>query len=164
MVRGHQLFATKVEPLATKLRDAAIRFEKRLRGAGAEADDCFWVDGIELPEQERRALRDLVFFRKTIFRWAAFHDVADVHVFALQTHRFNHLREKFSGAADEGKALHVFVVAGTFANENKLGFGIAVGENDVGPRFVKLAACAIAEIFANLEERIAFDFAGGFKK
>jgi hypothetical protein len=61
------------------------------------------------------------------------------------------LREKFSGAADEGKALEVFIVTGTFADKNELRFGTAVTEDNFVARFVKLAAGALAEVGANFQ-------------
>ena len=57
-------------------------FSKRLRGRPAEADDRLRRDHIELAEQIRRAGRDFVVLGLAIFRRAAFHDVADVNVFA----------------------------------------------------------------------------------
>ena len=104
------------------------------------------------------------FSGSAIFRRAAFHDVADVDVFSLQAHRFDHLRQKFSGAADEGEALHVFIVAGAFADKNQFGFGIAVAEDDFVACFVKFAARAFAEIGANLEKRVAGNFVKCFEQ
>ena len=41
MVRGHQFSATKVEPFAAEMGNAAIGFQQSLRGDAAEADDYF---------------------------------------------------------------------------------------------------------------------------
>ncbi len=95
------------------------------------------------------------FSGQAIFRRAAFHDVADVHVFAAQAHCFDHLREKFSGAADEWLALHVFVMAGAFTDEDEFGFRIAHAEDDFVARLVQAAARALAEIGANVVERFS---------
>ena len=135
-----------------------------LRGGASQADDHFGSDGVDLAQQEWRAVADFVFFRSAIFRRAALHDVADVDVFALQAHGFDHLREKFSGAADERKTLHVFIVAGAFADENQFGFGIAVAEDDFVARPVEFAARAFAEIGSNLEQRIVRDFVERFEQ
>ncbi len=97
---------------------------RRLRRAGSEADDYFGSDGVELAQQIWRAGFDFVGFGQAIFRRAALDDVADVYVFALQAHRFDHLRQQFSGAADKGKALGIFVAARPFAYENQVGFGL----------------------------------------
>ena len=85
--------------------------QQRLRGAAAEGADHFGADRGELAHQERRAGGDFVLFGQAIFGRAAFHDVADVDIFAAQAHGFDHLREQFAGAADERLALHVFVAA-----------------------------------------------------
>jgi hypothetical protein len=164
VIGGHQFSAAKFEPLAAELRDAAVRRENGLRGGASEADDYFWRDGINLAQEEWRTLLDFVSFRRAIFRRAAFDDVADVNVLALQAHRFNHLRQKFSSAANEGKALHVFIVAGAFADENELGFGIAVAEDDFIPRGMKFAACAFTKVGTNLEQIIVGNFVKGFEQ
>ena len=109
-------------------------------------------------------VRDFIFFRSAIFRRTAFHDVADVDVFALQAHRFDHLRQQFSGAADERQALHVFIVAGAFADKNQLGVGIAVAKNDGVSCVVEFAARAFAEIGANLEQRVVGNFVKCFEQ
>jgi hypothetical protein len=161
MIGGHQFAAAKFEPLAAEMRDATIGFEKRLGGAGAETDDYFWRDGVELAEQERRAGLDFVGFRQAIFRRAAFYDVADVDVLALQAHGFDHLGQQFSGAAYERESLGIFVAARAFANEDQLGFWVAVTEDDFIARGVELAAGAFAEVFADFQEGVVGDFAYG---
>ena len=164
MIRGHQLSSAKFEPLSTKLRDATIGFQQGLRCDGPEADDYFGRDGINLAQQKRRARSDFVFLGGTIFRRAAFHDVADVDVFPLQAHCFDHLGEKFSGAADKREALHVFVVSGAFADENEVSFGITVAENNFVARGVEFATRAFAEVGSNLEERIVGNLVKGFEE
>ena len=150
MICGEQFSATKFEPLSAKLGNAAIGLQQSLRGAGAKADDHFGRNNVELAQQEWRALLDFVALWQAIFRWAALHHVADVHISSVQAHRFNHLIQQFSRAADEGQALHVLIVAGAFANENEVGFRITVGENDGVPGAMQLAARAFAKIFAHL--------------
>ena len=60
------------------------------------------MDGIDLAHQEGGAGGDFVSLGHAIFWRAAFDYVADVDVFALQAHCFDHLGEKFAGAAYEG--------------------------------------------------------------
>jgi hypothetical protein len=138
--------------------------EQSLRGAGAEAANHFRLNGRELTQQERRADGDFVFIGKAIFGRAAFHDVADVDVLAAKRHCFDHLREKFSCAADEGLALDIFIVAWAFADENEFGFGISDAEYEFGARFVQAAARAFAEVGANVVERFVGHAFGCFKK
>jgi hypothetical protein len=73
------------------------------------------------------------------------------------------LGEQFSSAADERFALHVFIVARAFADENQFCFGISDAEDELRARFVETAACAFAEIGADVVERFAGYAFGGFK-
>jgi len=67
------------------------------------------------------------------------------------------LSEKLAGAADEREALCVFIGARTLADKDKLGFGIAVGEDDVFASLMELATFAVAKVFADFEERVVGD-------
>jgi len=163
MVRGEQFSAAKFEPLAAELGNAAIGLEQRFCGSGAEADDDFGSDGVDLPHEEWRAGPHFIFFGLAVFWRAALHHVADVDVFALQAHGFDHLREQFSCSPDERQSLSVFIGAGAFANKNQLGFGISIAEDNFVARAVELAARALAEVFASLEQRVARNLIHGFK-
>jgi hypothetical protein len=108
-------------------------------------------------------MRDFVLLWEPIFRRPALNDIADINLFALEAHGFNHLREQFSRAADKWKALNVFVVPGTLADKNEFSVRIAVGKDDVRSGLVKLAACAFAKIFTNLKKRIACNLVDGLE-
>jgi hypothetical protein len=149
VISGHQFSTAKFEPLAAELGNAACGFKEGLCGASAESNDHSRIDGIELAQQEWRTGSDFVFFRETVLRRAAFDDVADVNIFALQAHGFDHLREKFTGAADEGEALKIFIMAGAFADKDEFGFRTAVAEDNFVAGLVKFAAGAFAEVGAN---------------
>ena len=164
VIGGQQARAAIFEPFATEAGDAAIGVEQHLSGGGAEADDYFGADGVELADQEWRAGGDFVALGEAIFGRAAFDYVADVDVFALQAHGFDHLRKKLARAADERKALNVFVVAGAFADEDQLGFGIAIAEDDFIALLVEFAARAFTQIGADFFESVVFDAVGGFEK
>ncbi len=101
MVGGHELVAAPFQPLPAELRNPARSFQKRFRGDGAQAHDHLWPDHINLPQQIRRTRGHFIRLWRAIFRRPAFHDIADVNVFALQAHRFDHLRQQFAGAADK---------------------------------------------------------------
>src|ERR1019366_2231506 len=158
MIGGDQFRAAVVEPFAAEFRNALSGLQHGLRRASAEAADYLGLNHAELAKQIRRACCDLVRFRQAIFGWAAFDDVADVNVRAAKAHRLDHLREKFSGAADERFALSVFVAARAFADKDELGFRIAYAEDDVRAGLVQLAAGAIrADVGANAVESVALD-------
>jgi hypothetical protein len=164
MIRGEQFSSAKFEPLAAELGNAAIRLEKRLCRDGSQADDHFRRNDINLPEEKGRAGADLVLFRLSIFRRAAFRDVADVNVPSLQPHSFDHLREQLPCAAYERQALRVFIGTGAFPHKHKFGFRTSVAKNNAVPGLVELAARALAEVTADLEQRVIHDFVDGFKE
>ena len=163
MIGGDQFRAAEIDPLAAEARDALRGLQKRLRGAGPEATDHFRANRVELAKQIGRAGGDFVVLGQAIFRRPAFHDVADVDVLAAQTHRLDHLREQFSGAADERFALNIFVVPRAFTDEHELGLRIPDAEDDVRARFVQLAARAIADVVANASS-VSLDAFGGVKE
>jgi len=70
------------------------------------------------------------------------------------------LREKFSGAADERESLGIFVSAWAFSHKNEFSFGISIAEDNGVAMIVKLAARAVAQVFANPQERVVSDFVG----
>src|SRR5215472_8608434 len=145
MIGGHEFAGAKVEPLAAKLRDSAIGFQERLGRDRSEANNDFGRDDVELAQKKGRAGADFVFFGRAILWRAAFDDVADVNVFALQAHGFDHLREKFSGATNKRESLGIFVGARTFSHENEFGFCVSVAEDNCVAMLVKLAARAFAK-------------------
>ena len=55
--------------------------------------------------------------RIPVFGRAAFDDVCDVHIVALQADDLEHIVEQVSRAADKRLALRIFVRAGAFTDE-----------------------------------------------
>ena len=151
MIGGDQFRAAEVEPLAAESARCPEWCASSVCAAHAPRQQITfgWI-AASWRRKIWRAGGDFVLFRQAIFGRAAFDDVADVNVFAAQAHRFDHLREKFSGAAYERLALHVFVVAGAFADEHELRFRIAHAEDDIVARLVQFAARALAEIGADV--------------
>src|ERR1700691_1203467 len=164
MVCGDKFRAAEIEPLAAEAGNALGCLQQRLGGAASQAANHFRANHINLSKKEWRASRDFIFLRQAIFRRAAFHHVADVNILAAQPHRFDHLREQFPRAADEGLAFDVFIAAGTLADENHLRFHAAHSENDIRAAFVQLAASAVANGFSDETESVAFDSIASFKE
>jgi hypothetical protein len=106
-----------------------------------------------LAHEKRRTGFHLVALGLAIPRRTALDDVRDVNIFAAQAHRFNHVVEQLTRAADEGFALRIFVGARSFAHEHQFGMRVANSENDICPGLVELAADAIAEILSNQSKR-----------
>ncbi len=82
----------------------------------------------------------------------------------FSTSSFNHLRQKLSGAAHERQSLLIFVRTRAFAHKNELRFSAAVAEDNFVAGFVQLAARALAQIFADFQQRFAGNFASAFKQ
>src|SRR5882762_8467845 len=164
-VIGRQQFSSaKFQPLAAKLGNSAIGLQQCFCGDGAQANNHFRSNAVDLPQEKWRAGAHFVFFRLAILRRPAFHYVADIHIFALQSHRFDHLRKQFSRAPDERQTLRIFIGARAFAHKNQLGLGISVAENNFVSRAVELTARAFAKVLANLEQRIVRNLVHGFEK
>ncbi len=150
MIGGHQFASAIVEPLPAILRNPAVGFQERFRGDGTEANDDFGRDHLELPQQEGRAGGDFAVFGRAILGRAAFDHVADVNVFALQAHRFDHLRQKFSGSPHKRQALRVFVRAWSLSDKDEFSFRISITKDDRVPVLMKPTTRALTQIFANL--------------
>ena len=115
-----------------------------------ERDNHLWLDHCNLAHEKWRAGVALIAFGRAIAGRAAFHDVRDVDLFAAQSHGLDHVVEQLSGAPDERLSLRIFIRARAFADEHQVRMRIADAEDDLlAPLLVKLAAGAIAEIFAD---------------
>ncbi len=112
----------------------------------------------------RRTGGDFVFLRLAILGRAALHHVADVNVFSLQPHGFDHLRQQFSGAPDERQSLRIFIGARTFADKDEFGLGIPVAEDNLVSPLVQLASRALAKVLANPGQRVIRDFVYRFEQ
>jgi hypothetical protein len=84
--------------------------------------------------------------------------VADVDLLAGERHGGDHLGEELAGAADEGLALGVFVGAGAFAHEDKVGAGVADAEDGLR------AFLAEAATLAALDEVVVEGLEGRFSR
>jgi len=82
----------------------------------------------------------------------ALHDVADVDVVALKSHRADHAVEQLAGLADEGKPLAVFVRAGASPMKQSSASGAAAREDGLGARGVKRTLGARANFGRELDE------------
>src|SRR5215469_3511431 len=152
MVSGHKFRAEIIEPLAAETRYSLIRSEQRLCRACPQAANHLGLNDSELANEKWRTSVDFIALGQTILGRAALHHIADVNVLAAQSHGFDHLGQKLSCATDEGFSLHVFVMPGAFANEDKLRLRIADPKHDVCPALVEFAARAIADVFADAFE------------
>ena len=157
MIRRQKRHAAKIEPLSPQSRDGLFRSEQGLEGDGAEANNHFRPNYVELAKEKGRAGLNFVGLGRAIFWWAAFHHIADVNVVAAQAHGLDHLRKKFSRAADERQTLDIFIATRALTNENKLRARVARAEDNVGAFLAQLAALAVADVGANAFERIVLD-------
>src|SRR5690349_907288 len=68
MIRGHEFAPAKVKPFAAEMGDASIGLKQCFCRDGAEANNDFGRDDVELPQKKRGAGGDFVFFGRAIFR------------------------------------------------------------------------------------------------
>ena len=155
MKRRDQLRAAVLEHAASKPRNRIERPQQRLRAELAERDDHLRLDDVDLPEEERLAGLDFVRLGIPVLGRAALDDVGDVDVLALERDGFDDLRQELPRAADERKALLIFVASRSFADEHQVGFGVADAEHDLrAPQRMELAAGAVADIGADGREAL----------
>ncbi len=118
--------------------------QQALRRELAERDDHARADDLDLAEQERLAGRHLVRLGIAIARRAALDHVGDVDLLAGQADRLDDLRQQLPGAADEGLALLVFVLARRLAHEHQPRLRMADAEHHLAPsQLAQLAAHAL---------------------
>src|SRR6266705_7014017 len=100
MIRGHQLGATKIQPLAPKMRDGFVCIQQSLRRYASQANDDLRINVRKLAQEKWQTGGDLVLFGGAIFRWATFHDISDIHIFTAEPHGVDHLCESLTRAAN----------------------------------------------------------------
>src|ERR1700741_3088165 len=86
VVRGEQFCVAEVKPDAAISRNRVLGSQQSLGSDCAEANNRLGSDRIQLAIEIGRTRRDLVVGGCAVFRRAAFHDVADVYVLALEAH------------------------------------------------------------------------------
>jgi hypothetical protein len=102
---------------AAEFADGFGRLQEGLGGDGADADDVFGAENLELPLEEGAAVFGFVGERVAIVGGTALEDVHDIDVGALPAAGFDDLREQLPGPAYERLALPVFIRAGGLAEE-----------------------------------------------
>ena len=133
-------------PVAAQLADGRLDLEHRLHREGSEADNHARPHQIDLAKKKGLAGCDLVALGITIFRRAAFDDVADVNFGPRQAHpALDDIGEQLSRASDERLAAQILVVARRLADKHQIGLGVADAEDDVGAQRGELAAGAFAD-------------------
>src|SRR5262249_47639543 len=119
---------------AAQLADAGSRLKQVLRRHRSPADDVFGVDRRQLTVEVLAAVGAFVLCGRAVPRRAAFQDVADVDLFALQPTGRDNVVEQLSCAAYKGLALGVFVGAGRLTDEKNPRLRTADAEDRLRPR------------------------------
>ena len=102
-----------------------------------ERGDDLRADQLDLPEEVRLALLDLVRQRVAVPRRPALEHVRDVDVRAGQADALEQPVEQLPGLPDERDALLVLVEAGRLADEHQIGVRVAVAEDDLRAPLVR---------------------------
>ena len=143
MQHGHHPHALLLDECAVLSGDAQVGLYQPHAGDPAEGDDDLGADDARLLAQISDAALLLVLLRIAVLRRTAFDDVGDVDVFAaVEVDGVQQLVEELTGSADEGLALYILLLAGTFADEHDASLGIADAENNVFALFAQATGCA----------------------
>src|SRR5271167_1258392 len=153
--RGDSLGTSVVVEASPDFQHAFLETKHGARCRRPQATNQAGLDRIKLTEQEGRTGVDFVLLGGAVARRAAFNDVADVHIFALDSYQFQHAVQEFTGAADKRQPLLVFIRARSLADEDQLGMRMALAKHDMLAPLGQLAALAVAQIFADLVEGLA---------
>ena len=134
-------------PLAVLPADLEIGPDEAHRGDPPQTDKDLRAYELDLMLQPRAAGGDLLLRGVTILRRTAFDGIGDINIrFPVEIHRGEVFIEQLPPAADERLTLKVFILAGSFADEEDPRFLRTDAENDVVARFAKLTFFA-AEAF-----------------
>src|SRR5205823_12226583 len=87
---SERLGSPVVVEAAANLEHALFKTQQGLDGRSAKAADEPRPDGLNLTEEKRRAALDFVPLRSAVAGRAAFYDVADIDVLALDADRLEH--------------------------------------------------------------------------
>ena len=127
--------ALELVPGFAKLAEGFFAAEEALGGAGPKGDDGAWFDDIDFGFEEGNGgghflggrfpvVDGLIFGGGTKFA-----DVGNVDLVTGEAHGGKDLVKFDAGGADEGFAFLFVVVAGGFAHEHEVCFGISDGED-----------------------------------
>lgn len=141
-------------PFAAHLDDAGSGGKHRLHGRPAQRHHHFWRNQLHLPMEERQAERHFLWRRRAIARRTPWHRIGDIDLGAVEPDGSQHPVQQLPRFADEGLALPVFLGAGGFPDQHDLGFGIAIGKDQLRRPQFEPAAVISAQNGLELFERL----------
>src|ERR1017187_8454546 len=147
-------YGTEIIEMAVSLGNALFDSQHGAGGGRSQAANQPWLDGFNLPIEERGAGVNFICLRRAIPRRAALDDVADVNVFTLRAHHLNHFVQQLASPPHKGESLLVFVSARSLPDEYEFRVRIPVSERNCLTGGSKLAAAAITKILADLVQRL----------
>ena len=136
--------------MSAELGHRSVDRQQCASGDCAQSHDHFRLDSVDLAHEKGRAGLAFVALRRTVGGRPTLDDVGNINVFAAKAHGLDHVGQELAGAPHERFALFVFISAGSFANEHEISVGITDAKDDLfAPLFVKAAAGAVTDVFAN---------------
>ena len=127
--------ALEFAPGATESADGFDGIEESFGGGGAEGDDALGFDDPQFGPEEGEAGAHFLAAGLAVVgglvlqRGAELADIGDVDLLAAESHGSEDGVELLTGLADEGFAAAFFLVAGGFADEDDLCFGVSDRED-----------------------------------
>ena len=141
--------------LPVQARDAGGVAAQELRGEVAQRAHDERLDQLDLLEEVGGAVLDLGRLGIAIARRAAFQEVQDEHLPAVQPDLPEQLVQQLPRLADEGQALPVLVGSRGLAHEHQVGIRVAVPEHHGGAGVSQRTARALPGLEPDLLERLA---------
>lgn len=136
-------------------RQGSVCPQQGLRCDSSERQNYFRLQQRQLPVQIWFALLDFGGERVPIAGRAAFENVADKNILALELHGFENLVQQLPSATDEGFSLSVFFRTWGLTDENDIGSGISDTEDKVAAGFTERT------IHAFMNHRVEFSETSG---
>lgn len=133
MVCGAIPYTVFLYPLAVFPGNAKIRTDDLKRCDPAQANNDLRLDKLDLAPEKPNAGLLLVFQRISVSGRAAFHDICNINIASIQINDGKHIIQKFSGRANEGDSLEIFLLSRAFTNKENISIFIANAKNHMLP-------------------------------
>jgi hypothetical protein len=153
VVYGHCARAVEVKPPAVILSNFKVAADDSKGGNAAEADDDLGLQDPALGIQPVPAGALFLTQGVAVSRRPALDNVGNVYAPAGEIDHLQHIVQKFSGPADEGLTLDIFLLSRTLADKHDLGFRVSDAKNHMLPRLGQLALPALQ---TGLPQRVQF--------
>ncbi len=142
MVDGGHPAAPAVDPGAVLAGDAEVRVDEPGGSNAAQADENFWTHQDKLIPQIADTGLLFLGLWVTVPGRAAFDDIGDIAVGAVNIDDGQHIIQQLSGRAYEGNALQILLFSRAFPHKQNVCISSANTEDHIVPGLAELTASA----------------------